>query len=384
MRDLSGSKAGRDRQDDSRPAGPFNMLPLTWPLFAAASLSRAAASAFDVLAKAISEDKQSAGTPPDWSSANEVLLELPSMQLRDFSSDRGGTATVICAPFALHHATIADFAPGHSLVATLRDRGLRRILMTDWRSATSETTNFSIDTYLADLNVAVDECKGPVNLVGLCQGGWLALVYAARFPEKIRKLVLAGAPVDISAEASDLSRFVEGTPIEAFEELVREGDGLMIGSRVLDMWNAPLAAEQGHEVLQIAAGSEYAGTLEERFRRWYFWTFDLPGVYYLQVVQRLFKENQIARGQFMALGRRIDLTRLRAPIFLLAARDDELVAQEQLFATAHLVGTPKAHVATMTEPCGHLSLFLGREVLARAWPQIADWLDRDLGLAMAS
>ena len=53
-----------------------------------------------------------------------------------------------------------------------------------------------IDDYLADLNVLIDEIGAPVDLIGLCQGGWMALVYAARFPGKVRKLVLAGAPVD--------------------------------------------------------------------------------------------------------------------------------------------------------------------------------------------
>jgi pimeloyl-ACP methyl ester carboxylesterase len=41
----------------------------------------------------------------------------------------------------------------------------------------------SIDNYLADLDVAVDELGGKVDLVGLCQGGWMALLFAARFPE---------------------------------------------------------------------------------------------------------------------------------------------------------------------------------------------------------
>jgi pimeloyl-ACP methyl ester carboxylesterase len=80
---------------------------------------------------------------------------------------------------------------------------------------------FSIDTYLADLNVAVDELTPPVDLVGLCQGGWLALVYAARFPGKVRRLVLAGAPVDVDAAESPMSRAVRGIPLSTFESLVR-------------------------------------------------------------------------------------------------------------------------------------------------------------------
>jgi pimeloyl-ACP methyl ester carboxylesterase len=52
----------------------------------------------------------------------------------------------------------------------------------------------TIDSYLSDLNVAVDDIGPPVDLIGLCQGGWLSLVYAARFAGKVRRLVLAGAP----------------------------------------------------------------------------------------------------------------------------------------------------------------------------------------------
>src|SRR5215831_9900809 len=57
-----------------------------------------------------------------------------------------------------------------------------------------------------------------------------------------------------------------------------------------------------------------------RFREWYAHPIDLPGTYYLEVVQRLYKDNQLATGCFAALGRPIDLAMVRGPIFLLAAR----------------------------------------------------------------
>ena len=70
-----------------------------------------------------------------------------------------------------------------------------------------------IDDYLSALNVAVDQIGGKVDLVGLCQGGWMALVYAARFPAKVRKLVLAGAPVDIRAAPVGAVGFRGSDPI---------------------------------------------------------------------------------------------------------------------------------------------------------------------------
>src|SRR3954452_21773019 len=108
--------------------------------------------------------------------------------------------------------------------------------MTDWRSANADMRFLGIDEYLADLNVLVDHVGGLVDLVGLCQGGWLSLVYAGRFPAKVRKLVMAGAPVDIAARQSALSALAEATPLIVFENLVKSGDGLVIGRNVAPLW----------------------------------------------------------------------------------------------------------------------------------------------------
>jgi poly(3-hydroxyalkanoate) synthetase len=116
----------------------------------------------------------------------------------------------------------------------------------------------------------------------------------------------------------------------------------------------------------------------DRFRQWYAETINLPGVFYLQVVKWIFKENQIAERCFVALGQRIDLAQFRAPIFLLAASNDEVISVDQLFATTQLVGTPAALLEKITEPCGHLSLFLGSRVLDRAWREISHWLGSEL------
>jgi len=301
------------------------------------------------------------------------------MRLRNFSVSPDGPATLICAPYALHGATIADFAPGHSVVETLCQGGLSRVFVTEWRSATPETRYFTIDSYLADLNVAADELGPPVDLIGLCQGGWLALVYAARFPKKVRRLVLVGAPIDIAAAESQLSRFVADMPSTMFVELVRSGEGIVHGEQMLGMWGLSHGSDQAETSLQIPAGLDPARRSEliDRFQQWYAETVDLPGSFYLQVVNWLFKQNQIAEGRFVALGQFIDLADLTAPIFLLAADHDEVVSRDQLFAVARLVSTPADHLVKMNEPCGHLGLFLGANVLYGQWRRIARWLAQD-------
>ena len=129
----------------------------------------------------------------NWSTSHTVALELNSVQLRDFTVDEDSPPALLCTPLALHGAAVADLTQGHSLVAALRRAGLRRLFAADWRSATPTMRFRGIDDYLADLNVLVDHIGAAVDLIGLCQGGWMALTYAARFPAKVRKLVLAGA-----------------------------------------------------------------------------------------------------------------------------------------------------------------------------------------------
>jgi poly(3-hydroxyalkanoate) synthetase len=355
--------------------------PMFWPLLIAAAANDVSASFLKSCADVWTGNAAPAppAAEPLWTSPNRVLLELPSMQLRDFSTGEHGCATLVCAPFALHRANIADFAEGHSILEALRKSGLARLFLTDWRSATSSMCNLSIDSYLADLNVAIDEIGTPVNLIGLCQGGWMALLFAARFPEKVRRLVLAGAPVDIAAGESYLSRLAADAPLTAFESLVDLGKGRVLGRHALNAWGSALSVTDLNCVLQIEKGTEEVrlDELKRRFEQWNAQTVDLPGIYYLEVVNWLFKENRIAQGGFVALGRTIDLGKVEAPIYVLAARDDELIHPEQALSVLQLVRTPKELCGTAVEACSHLGLFLGRHCMGVAWPRIARWLAED-------
>lgn len=352
---------------------------LAWPLAAASHITQTNIRLLETFLPPASPRPSRQLSFP-WASPNTISLELGTMSLRNFSARTEGRATLICAPYALHGATIADFAAGHSVVERLRQCGLSRLFVTEWRSATPHMRYFTIDNYLADLNVAVDELGPQVDLIGLCQGGWLALVYAARFPSKVRRLVLVGAPVDIAAAKSSLSNFAADVPLNSFHELVRLGEGIVHGQQMLGLWGMSHGPNEADATLQAGEAIEPSEreALVERFRQWHAETVDLPGSFFLQVVEWLFKENRIAEGRFVALGQNIDLSRLIAPIYLLAGSGDEVVSVDQLFAAARLVGTRGEHVVKMTEACGHLSLFLGTEVLGRAWPDIAGFLLGDL------
>jgi poly(3-hydroxyalkanoate) synthetase len=110
----------------------------------------------------------------------------------------------------------------------------------------------------------------------------------------------------------------------------------------------------------------------QKFDVWKSRTVDLPGTYFAQTTEWIFRENRLANGSFPALGREVGLAEIAAPIFALAASDDAVVAPPQV--TAVKSKCPQAKVAVRVEPGRHLSLFMGRRTLRTAWRDVARWL----------
>src|SRR5712675_387190 len=363
--------------------GQFPYSAFFWPALVAASAGETASSiAAQFLGFAGEVDGDHTRQEPEGATPSKIALELHTVQLRDFTTVKSGVPTLLCTPLALHGAAVADLAAGHSLVAALRGAGIERLLMADWRSASVEMRCLGIDEYLAVLNVLVDHVGGLVDLIGLCQGGWLSLLYAGRFPAKVRKLVMAGAPIDIAARQSGLSAIAEATPLTTFQSLVNLGDGRVLGRNLAKFWGNDADANAIRESLQTLQpiGSAEFERLEAVFRNWNSWTIDLPGAYYLEVVEKLYKRNELATGSFVALGQNIDLARLRLPMYLLAGSADEVVTPEQLFAVERLVGTPPQYLRREVAPCNHLGLFMGRQTLEEYWPRIVRWMKEPLGV----
>src|SRR5262245_36168979 len=133
--------------------GYFPAATFLWPALVAESAGELASLlAREIVDFAIGPARERTPAEAPWATPNELSLKLDSVWLRDFSTIDHGVATLVCAPYALHGASLVDFAPGHSLIAALRSAGCERLLATDWRSATPEMRLRTIDNYLADLN----------------------------------------------------------------------------------------------------------------------------------------------------------------------------------------------------------------------------------------
>jgi poly(3-hydroxyalkanoate) synthetase len=354
-------------------------VPAFWPVAMAAILAEKGMELYARNVKFLEEEIRIHGElKPQLATPNRVRLDLRTMLLREYGRP-DGLPTLVDAPHAGHTAVIADYRKGQSLIETLCANGLHHVLLTDWKPATDDMKDLEIDNYLAEIVVAIDDVGGRVNLIGLCQGGWLAAMVAARFPEKVNSLVLAGAPIDTDAGNGPIKRMVHATPMSFYEELVSLGGGLMRGSMMLQGWKNMHPREhyfREHIDLYEHVDDPAYIAKKEAFESWYENPIDLPGRWYLQVIRQLFKENQLAKGRFIGLGRRLDLRTITCPVYLLAGAADDITTPEQVLGATDYLGTPKNRIIRETVPGGHIGLFMGARALKENWPAIARWVSQ--------
>jgi polyhydroxyalkanoate depolymerase len=367
-----GPSTARERATRNLPG-----VPAFWPMTMAMELMKQGSALFAKNLKFVEEEiRIHDHRRPKLATPNRSRLDLRTMVLREYGR-AGGTPTLIDAPHAGHTATIADYHPGQSLVETLLANGCSHVALTDWKSATPDMKDLEIDNYLADMLVAIDDLGGCVNLVGLCQGGWVSTMLAARFPDKVNSLVLAGSPIDTDAGQGSIRQMVHASPMSFYEELVALGGGLMQGKFMLQGWKNMHPEQhymQDHIDLYEHIDDKAYLAKQESFERWYENPIDLPGRWYLQVIQQLFKENRLAKGKFVGLGRELHLKDITCPLYLLAGEDDDITTPEQVLNAALLMGTPAHQVEKKIVPGGHIGLFMGARTLSEHWPPIARWI----------
>ena len=319
--------------------------------------------------------RNGAATP--FATANTVALELKTMRLRDYTSEGSDVPIIVHAPFAGHDSVIADFHERQSLMSCLKHHAAGRLYLTDWKPARPETRNFGIDEYLSELSVALEHVGGRAHLVGLCQGGWACAMLAARYPDKIASLVLAGAPLDLAAGDGAIKRTVQNLPFAFFEQLVAFGGGYLRGATMLQGFKNMHPFEE--YVAKYVHLYEHVNEPDfreriERFAGWFEHPIDLPGRWYLQVVRELFRANRFFEGSFVGLGRILSLADINCPTFLLAGKDDDITPPIQVHNAAGRLSTPGRSIESQTVPGGHVGLFMSHRTVGDVWPVVAGWI----------
>jgi poly(3-hydroxyalkanoate) synthetase len=316
---------------------------------------------------------------PSWSTPHEIVFEAPVARLRDFSvagADDSVLPTLVLPPQAGHDSCIVDYSPSQSQMRTILEAGLDRAYSLDWIGATAATRDAGITDYLEVIERSVGLLGGRVNLIGDCQGGWLATIYAALHPEQINTLTIAGAPIDFhSGEPvihAAVQCFAPGGDLAFYRGLVESGGGMLSGEAMLAGFIAIQPDNEiGRQLALLANVHEPAHVERYReFEDWFKHTQPIPGAFYLWIVEHLFRDNRMIAGTLEVAGERVDLSRISCPLNLLAGATDHITPPPQVFALADHASTPADQVLRDTTSGGHLGLFMGHESLRAHWPPL--------------
>ena len=316
--------------------------------------------------------------PPAWASPHEIVFEAPLARLRDFSTSQRAdlVPTLVLPPQAGHDSCIVDFSAEQSQMQAILGAGLERAFSLDWIGATEETKDASVEHYLEVIDRAVEHCGGRVNLIGDCQGGWLATIYAALYPERINTLTLAGAPIDFHAGEpvvhEVLRHLAPGGDLRFYEALVKADGGVLKGEHMVSgfILIQPSAEISRQIDLLLHLDDEHHVARYCQFEDWFKHTQDVPGGFYLWIVEHLFRDNGLIDGAIKVHDRRVDLANISMPLYLLAGATDHITPPDQVFAIAGLASTPPEQVRRHVTTGGHLGLFMGHEALREHWPPI--------------
>ena len=97
-----------------------------------------------------------------------------------------------------------------------------------------------------------------------------------------------------------------------------------------------------------------------------------PGEFFRQWIKWFYQENRLAKGELKLRGRRVDLSTVKQPILVVAARKDTITPPASARALVDLVGSTDKEYEEL--PGGHISLIAGRQAHQYLWPRLVQWL----------
>ncbi len=318
-----------------------------------------------------------AGLPPVTlaTAPRDALYVDGKVTLWRYRATGGGKAgPKLLIVFALvNRPTVLDLQPDRSLIRSLLAAGLDVYLL-DWGYPDRGDRHTTLADYtLGYLHRAVErvgEGEGAVNLLGVCQGGTLALLYASLEPKRVARLVTMVTPVDFQTPDNLLSKWARGVDVDALVAAFGNVPGELLNATFLSLMPFRLTLQK---YLALIDGADEPRQLESflRMEKWIFDSPDQAGAAFGEFIRWFYQENRLIKGTVSLAGRAVDLGRITMPVLNVYATADHLVPPAASRALGGLVGS--RDYREFAFEAGHIGIYVSSR--AAAVPAaIADWL----------
>jgi polyhydroxyalkanoate synthase subunit PhaC len=264
---------------------------------------------------------------------------------------------LICPPW-INKFYVLDLNPQKSFIKWCVDQGHTVFVISwvnpderhaekDWGDYAREGIDFALET----IKKATGEDK--VNAIGYCVGGTLLAATLARHAlekdKRIASATLFTTQVDFTY-AGDLKVFADEDQIRQIEKSM-EQEGYLDGTKMALAFNMLRASE----LIWPYFVNNYLKGQEPMAFDLLYWNADstrMPAANHSFYLRNCYLNNTLARGEMLLDGKKLDLKKVKIPIYNLAAREDHIAPAKSVFTGSKLFG---GDVKLVVSGSGHIA-----------------------------
>ncbi len=309
----------------------------------------------------------------------KVVMRNELIELIQYSP---ATPTVLAEPVLIIPAWIMkyyvlDLSANNSLVGYLVAKG-HTVFMVSWKNPSSSDRGLGMDDYLRlGIRDAVDAVsrivpRQKIHSVGYCIGGTLlsiaAAVFAAEGDKRVASVTLLAAQQDFS-EPGELSVFISPSQLDMLEAVMSR-----TGVLKSEQMGAAFSLLRSRDLLWTPAVNSYLRGKRESPNDLMAWNADgtrMPCRMHAQYLRELYLNNALARGEFMAEGRRVDLAAIHSSMFVVGTETDHVAPWKSVYKARGL--TRSADYTFLLTSGGHNAGIVSGPVHPRRRYRVRTW-----------
>lgn len=377
---------------NSHPANPFSY---TWPgKVTKASLETAMrlTRRYEKLGFNIDEVEIDGET---FSVSEEVALAKPFCDLIHFKrmGKTNNHKVLLVAPLSGHFATllkgtVEELLPDHE------------VYITDWADAREVPLSegpFSFDCYVSYLIEFMQFLGEDTHLIAICQPTVQALIATAVLAENKDKatpvsLTLMAGPIDPTQNPTRVNEFAQKRPMSWFKNVAimqvpygYPGEGRNVYPGFMQLGGFISMNQETHSKKYMNFFQNLlVGDTEDadRFRAFYdeyMAVLDIPAEFYLETIERIFKNNELAEGKITYNGQQVNFTAIdNTALLTVEGADDDICGLKQTEAAQDICtqipqSMRKHHVQ---QGAGHYGIFSGSKFRKFIRPLISEFIKK--------
>ncbi|MDB5456938.1 MAG: poly(R)-hydroxyalkanoic acid synthase, partial [Caulobacter sp.] len=291
----------------------------------------------------------------------KVVYQNDILQLIQFSptTDQVHEIPLLIFPPWINKFYILDLRPENSMIRWLTSQGFT-VFVASWVNPDARLADKTFEDYLREgvydaTQQVMTQCgTDKVNTVGYCIGGTLlscALAHmAAKGDKRIKSATFFAAQQDFS-EAGDLLLFTDEAWLKSIEKMMDQEGGFLPSKSMADTFNAL----RGNDLIWSFFINNYLLGKEPRPFDLLFWNADqtrMPKALHLFYLRNFYHDNALAKGQLTLDGVKLDLGKVKVPVFVQSSKDDHIAPYRSVYRGAKLFGGP---VTFMLAGSGHIA-----------------------------